>query len=51
MSGTREIIDLNLGPADGGSRSSSISSQDKENMSDGEARGIDRLGLYCYLPV
>lgn len=43
MSGTREIIDLNLGPADGGSRSSSTSSQDKENMSDGEARGIDRL--------
>lgn len=43
MSGTREIIDLNLGPADSGSRSSSTSSQDKENMSDGDARGFDVL--------
>lgn len=45
MSGSREIIDLNLGPVDRGSRSSSTSSQDKENLSDGEvARGLERLG-------
>ncbi|XP_052096230.1 serine/threonine-protein kinase Nek10-like isoform X1 [Mytilus californianus] len=43
MCGSREVIDLNLGPVDSGSRSSSTSSQDKENMSDGETRGIDRL--------
>ena len=46
MSGSREIIDLNLGPADSVSRTSSTSSQDKENLSDGEARGAERLGLY-----
>lgn len=48
MSGSREIIDLNLGPVDGGSRSSSTSSQDKENLSDGEAKGLERLGKFLF---